>query len=120
VNTYLREICERDFTAKDFRTWRGTSTTLKALIEQQMFQTKKECKQKMNKAIEEASKRLGNTIAICKKHYIHPDILKFFEKGELFDLIMTKSVVSFSERLSEEENLLLNIREQQDKDKMAA
>jgi DNA topoisomerase I len=111
VNAYLREICERDFTAKDFRTWRGTSYTLKSLIEQQMFETKKECKKKIVKAIEEASKRLGNTIAICKKHYIHPDVLTFFEKGELFDLILSKSVVSFSEKLSEEENLLLNILE---------
>lgn len=114
VNAYIREICQKDFTAKDFRTWTGTSHTLKVLIGQQMFETKKECKKQINQAIEETSKRLGNTVSICKKHYIHPDILTMYEQGELFRMILSKDIRQVSEKLSPEENLLLNLLQSKD------
>lgn len=109
VNAYIREICQKDFTAKDFRTWTGTSHALKILLDQKAYETRKECKKQINHAIEETSKRLGNTIAICKKHYIHPDILTMYEQGLLFEMILNRQVKSVSDRLTAEENLLLNI-----------
>lgn len=111
VNAYLKEICENDFTAKDFRTWTGTSYALKMLIEQQAFETKKECKQHITKAIEAVSHRLGNTVAVCKKHYIHPGIIQLYEERALFETIILQQVNQVSEKLNPEENLLLHLLE---------
>jgi DNA topoisomerase-1 len=73
VNDYLKEITGRDVTAKDFRTWAGT--VLAAISLQESGNVKA--------AIECVARRLGNTPAISRKCYVHPEILNAFAQGEL-------------------------------------
>ncbi|HEX7860362.1 MAG TPA: DNA topoisomerase IB [Verrucomicrobiae bacterium] len=85
VNEYLREITESDFTAKDFRTWGGTVLAALALQEFKKCDTKKQAKKNLVRAIESVAQRLGNTPAICKKCYIHPEIMNAYLDGTMLD-----------------------------------
>lgn len=75
VNDYLRAITGEEFTAKDFRTWAGTVLAAMALQEFQEFDTNAQAKKNVVRAIESVSQRLGNTVAVCRKCYIHPAII---------------------------------------------
>jgi DNA topoisomerase-1 len=83
VNDYLREISGQDFSAKDFRTWAGTVLAAIALTEFEGFDTKAAAKRNLRDAIEQVSSRLGNTPAICRKCYIHPQVLDCYLEGDL-------------------------------------
>ena len=71
VNDYLKEIAGTDVTAKDFRTWQGTVFVASQLARREGPVGPSH----MVAAVREASKRLGNTPAICKKSYVHPRVL---------------------------------------------
>jgi DNA topoisomerase-1 len=75
VNEYLREIAGAEVTAKDFRTWAGTVLAALALQECERFSTQAAAKRNIRAAIEAVSARLGNTPTICRKCYVHPEIL---------------------------------------------
>src|SRR4051812_43809411 len=83
VNAYLKEITGRDITAKDFRTWAGTVMAALALREFEAFDTKATQKKNLKEAIERVSSRLGNTPTICRKCYIHPEVLNAYVEGNL-------------------------------------
>ncbi|GEO38947.1 DNA topoisomerase-1 [Skermanella aerolata] len=83
VNDYLREISGQDFSAKDFRTWAGTVLAAIALTEFETVDTKAAAKRNLRDAIERVSSRLGNTPAICRKCYIHPQVLDCYLEGDL-------------------------------------
>ncbi|MDE4915760.1 DNA topoisomerase IB [Methylobacterium sp. 092160098-2] len=100
VNAYLREITGEDFTAKDFRTWAGTVLAALALREFESFDSEAGAKRNIRAAIESVAGRLGNTPTICRKCYIHPQILDCYLEGDL--LLQVKGAVEseLSEDLS--------------------
>jgi DNA topoisomerase-1 len=75
VNDYLREISGSDFTAKDFRTWAGTTLALEALQSIGDFDSRRRAKRNVAQAIEQVAERLGNTKAVCRKCYVHPAVI---------------------------------------------
>lgn len=75
VNEYLREIAGAEVTAKDFRTWAGTVLAALALQECERFTNQAGAKRNIRAAIESVAARLGNTPTICRKCYVHPEIL---------------------------------------------
>ena len=84
VNTYLREVTDRDITAKDFRTWAGTVLAAIALSEFERFDSQAAAKRNLRAAIERVAKRLGNTATICRKCYVHPEIVNaYLDDGAL-------------------------------------
>jgi DNA topoisomerase-1 len=83
VNAYLKEITGSDITAKDFRTWAGTVMAALALQEFEAFDTQATQKKNLKAAIERVSSRLGNTPTICRKCYIHPEVLNAYVEGNL-------------------------------------
>lgn len=83
VNAYLKEITGADVTAKDFRTWHGTVLAAMALQEMQSFDGQAATKKNLKLAIEQVASRLGNTPTICRKCYIHPEILTSYFDGQL-------------------------------------
>lgn len=91
VNAYLREITGEDFTAKDFRTWAGTVLAALALREFEAFDSEAKAKRNLRAAIESVASRLGNTPTICRKCYIHPQILGCYLEGGL--LLQIKDAV---------------------------
>jgi DNA topoisomerase-1 len=85
VNGYLRQITGKDFTAKDFRTWAGTVLAATALQEIEKFDTHAQAKKNVVRAVEHVAAKLGNTRAVCRKCYIHPEILNAYMEGSLVD-----------------------------------
>ncbi len=83
VNAYLREITEDDITAKDFRTWAGTVLAALALQELEAFDSAAKAKKNIRTAIERVASRLGNTPTICRKCYVHPELINSYLDGSL-------------------------------------
>jgi DNA topoisomerase I len=83
VNAYLKEITGHDVTAKDFRTWAGTVLAAMALQEVEAFDSEAKAKKNIRAAIEQVAARLGNTPTICRKCYIHPEVLTSYVEGSL-------------------------------------
>ena len=83
VNDYLKEITGTDITAKDFRTWAGTVLAAMALNELESFDSAAQAKRNLRSAIEKVSARLGNTPTICRKCYVHPEVLNSYMDGNL-------------------------------------
>ena len=83
VNAYLREISGEDITAKDFRTWHGTVLAAMALQEFEKFDSQAGAKRNIREAIQRVAARLGNTPTICRKCYVHPEIITTYIEGSL-------------------------------------
>jgi len=83
VNAYLKSVAGDEFTAKDFRTWAGTVLAARALHEVAVFDSQAQAKRNVLRAVETVAKRLGNTRAVCRKCYIHPEVVNAYLDGTL-------------------------------------
>jgi DNA topoisomerase I len=83
VNEYLHEIAGEEFTAKDFRTWAGTVLAAEALRTCEVCEAATQRKRNVVAAVEETARRLGNTVAVCRKCYIHPAVVEAYLDGSL-------------------------------------
>ncbi|MCU7513638.1 MAG: DNA topoisomerase IB [Ignavibacteria bacterium] len=111
VNNYLKEIIGQDFTAKDFRTWGGTVRAAKELYDLGMAEDEKDKQKNIVIAIKKVSGALNNTPSVCRKYYIHPEIISAYMDNSLFEHMesASKNVESSRFALSTEENAVLNI-----------
>lgn len=83
INGYLREISETDLTAKDFRTWTGTVLAAVALAELGPAESAAHGARNVRTAAEAVAAILGNTATVCRKCYIHPEVLAAYLDGDL-------------------------------------
>ena len=77
VNDYLEQACGERFTAKDFRTWHGSVQALDLLLAAAAADRARGVVRTipLKPVIAEVAQRLGNTAAVCRKSYIHPEVL---------------------------------------------
>jgi len=68
VNAYLHETMGSGFSARHFRTWGGSVTAFEALAASREIL-------RLRDLLETVSQALGNTPAIARNSYIHPDLL---------------------------------------------
>jgi DNA topoisomerase-1 len=87
VNAYLREVAGGDFTAKDFRTWTGTVLAAWALEELGEAGSQTQATRQVVRAVESVAKELGNTPAVCRSAYIHPQVIETHLEGNLAQLL---------------------------------
>ncbi|MCC7124849.1 MAG: DNA topoisomerase IB [Acidobacteria bacterium] len=78
VNEYLRQVTGESFSAKDFRTWAATVLTAQALDELKQFDSSAHAERNIKAAIDAVAKVLGNTRAVCRRSYVHPEILNAY------------------------------------------
>jgi DNA topoisomerase-1 len=80
VNDYMRAASGGDFTAKDFRTWHASAMALALFV--QLGDTAQEAitATVANRLIADVAQLLGNTVAVCRKSYIHPEVLALLLK----------------------------------------
>jgi DNA topoisomerase-1 len=110
VNDYLKEISGEEFTAKDFRTWAGTVLAAIALAEFEKYDSEAQAKRNVVHAIETVASQLGNTPAVCRKCYVHPEILNGYLDDSFREMIgekIRKKLQSDSADMSDEEVLVL-------------
>lgn len=83
VNAYLREISGQSVTAKDFRTWTGTVLAALTLAQCDPAESDAGGRRIVRAAIADVAAQLGNTVAICRKCYIHPEVVAAYLEGAL-------------------------------------
>ena len=83
VNDYLQGATGADITAKDFRTWAGTMDAAEFLRNAGPAATKKEAERNVVRAVDATAARLGNTRTVCRKYYIHPELLAAYVEGDV-------------------------------------
>lgn len=114
VNQYLQDMADQAFSAKDFRTWAGTVLAAQELASLETASSPTQAKRNINNAVGNVAKRLGNTKAICRKCYIHPEVIQAYLDGSLSErwkLIGGDSPADDSGLLSEEERATLGFLE---------
>lgn len=96
VNAYLRRISGEEITAKDFRTWAGTLLAARAFCR---FEGPASAAA-VRRIVAGVADQLGNTVAVCRKCYIHPAIVAGFLDGNLAldPSSFEKSMIRFLER----------------------
>ena len=111
VNSFIRESTRESFTAKDFRTWGASVHAAVFLNAVDKPSTEKQADKHIVDAVKMVAKRLGNTPAICRDYYIHPEIYRVYRLGrlrELFSAGLRRKTPSY---LDPEEVALLHLLE---------
>jgi DNA topoisomerase-1 len=85
INDYLRDVSGADFTAKDYRTWAGSVFAMAAL-RQLVCENATDAKRHIVATVKEVATLLRNTPAVCRRCYIHPEVIAAFDAGALTDL----------------------------------
>lgn len=84
VNDYLRVATGGNFTAKDFRTFGGTVQAAAVLARTPLPGGEGSAQRAaLAAAVKEVAGILGNTPAVCRNSYIHPDIVAAWSNGRL-------------------------------------
>jgi len=97
VNSYIQEISNNDFTAKDFRTWGGTVLMVECLEQLLDENPELEKEKSVKNAFKKVAKGLGNTPAVCSKYYVHPQILEIFKSDQLLDYLKKHDADEFTD-----------------------
>jgi DNA topoisomerase-1 len=95
VNDYLREACGADFSAKDFRTWGGTVQAAGVLARTPLPERggERATRAVLAAAIKQVAAILGNTPAVCRASYIHPQIIEGWLDDSLAQAIPASAAV---------------------------
>jgi DNA topoisomerase-1 len=83
VNAYIRSIAGEDFSSKDFRTWAGTLLCARALRSFDPPASATAGRRNVTKAIASVAEQLRNTVAVCRKCYVHPTVIDAYLSGRL-------------------------------------
>jgi DNA topoisomerase I len=81
INTRLADLTGAHLTAKDFRTWHGTVVTFRQLRTHSPAGENAEAHVLV--AIDAAAAALGNTRAVARAHYVHPEVVEGYLSGDL-------------------------------------
>ncbi|MER8966093.1 DNA topoisomerase IB [Mesorhizobium sp. M0633] len=85
VNRYIRENAGAEFSSKHFRTWGGTIHAASLFAQTERPESQAQQKRVMNNVIDKVAERLGNTRAVCRQCYIHPEVFRAWSEGRLLD-----------------------------------
>lgn len=86
VNAYVRALTGGSFTAKDFRTLRGTILAAETLARIGTVDTKTDLKRAELLAVRATAEKLGNTPSVARGSYIDPRVFSLYRRGQLMDL----------------------------------
>jgi DNA topoisomerase-1 len=81
VNDYLTAAAGFRCTAKDMRTWGATTHVVQQLAAASGEDGKPD--ERILRAIDSAAEALGNTRAVCRSSYVHPEIPEAYLDGRL-------------------------------------
>lgn len=114
VNGYLQETTAEEFTAKDFRTWGGTVIAAERLAEHGDDVPEEEEDGLVVQAIKDTAGALGNTPAVCRRYYVHPDVIEAFREGDLAVRVRRRNAGNTPEGLRPPEAAVLDLLRDRD------
>jgi DNA topoisomerase-1 len=94
INEYVRACTGGSFTAKDFRTLRGTAAAALSLARHGPAPTRTAQKRALAQAMRDAAAVLGNTPAIARKSYVDPRVVAGFRAGRTVEASKPDAVES--------------------------
>jgi DNA topoisomerase-1 len=103
INSYLRTATGLEITAKDFRTW-GASALMTATLGP--LKTVEDADHQILEATDRVAEALGNTRAVARSAYIHPQVANSYEAGKLHPIWLASRA---SRWISRGESALLKI-----------
>ena len=86
VNAYVRSLTGGPFSAKDFRTLRGTILAAEALAKAGEVAGRNDRKKLEVAAVRAAAEALGNTPAVARSSYIDPRVFSLYRRGRTMEL----------------------------------
>jgi DNA topoisomerase-1 len=104
INTRLADLTGAHLTAKDFRTWKGTTTAFRHL--RRYLPGGNDAEQHLLAAIDAAALKLNNTRSVARAHYVHPDVVDGYTSGALAEFLAGRRMRA-TKYLDVEERLLL-------------
>lgn len=109
VNSFLKEITGQNYTSKFFRTWGGSTLAIKHYPDALETVQESPRKKLRTEIVRQVAQRLGNTMSVCEKYYIHPQVLDYLtQRPEKLVKYHTRKP-ELREYLNEEELVLLGI-----------
>ena len=109
VNAYLQEITGEHFTAKTFRTWGASSRLICLLGDQPEAETPREAEQQVNECVRQVAAELGNTVAVCRKYYLHPAIIEAHLETPMQSLLAKQKLPASPYGLQPEEQVFMRL-----------
>lgn len=112
VNEYLKSATGVEITAKDLRTWGGTCKAIELVVQECPWKksikeiSETSWKKRHVGVIKQTAEYLHNTVAICRKYYVHPMVFETDRTGKIFELWKT---CKNSKALLREEALLIKL-----------
>ena len=83
VNAYIHAAVGDNFTAKDFRTWAGSLLAAQMLASCERAESQIHHKHVVADCVKRVASRLGNTPAVCRSSYIHPEVIAAYADDRL-------------------------------------
>jgi DNA topoisomerase-1 len=80
VNDYLREAAGIELSAKDFRTWHASVRAFD--LARRALRADAPAAGRIRRVLGEVAARLGNTVAVCRKSYVHPSVLDLLARAK--------------------------------------
>ncbi|GAA6185235.1 DNA topoisomerase IB [Aliiglaciecola sp. NS0011-25] len=111
LNQYIAEVMGEDFSAKDFRTWAGSVLMTIALEELGPASDQKLNKSNVLTAVKKVASELGNTPAVCRSNYIHPNVILHYESGRTLAYFRKQLKRSRAKYFSPDEKATLKLLE---------
>jgi len=94
INEYVRDQTGGEFTAKDFRTLRGTIAAAVSLAKHGPETSSTGRRKALAQAMRDAAEVLGNTPSIAKSSYVDPRVVDHYSGGTTIDPARTASAES--------------------------
>lgn len=83
VNEFLKDVTKEDFSAKDFRTWGATNLSAHTFYKLGDATDTTVLKKNITETVKKVASHLNNTVSVCRSYYIHPHVIKSYEKSLL-------------------------------------
>jgi DNA topoisomerase-1 len=109
VNLFLKDTTEDEFTAKDFRTWGGTSLSALDFYKVGHAEDTKMLKKNIKQTVKKVSQHLGNTVSVCQNYYIHPTVIQTYETNILVPHFARYAGHKVSDGLAWDEQALIKL-----------
>ncbi|MCM5661353.1 DNA topoisomerase IB [Galbibacter mesophilus] len=109
VNDYIHQLSGDHFSAKDFRTWAATTIFFNTLFNYGIESSETSIKKNILKAYDAAAEGLGNTRNVCRKYYVHPEVVKQYETGSIESYFRGLNRRKEQPYFSKEESAVLDI-----------
>lgn len=107
VNSYIKEATGIEFSAKDFRTWAGSLQAIEYFRSIENDTERADGHKIVVSMLDAVSEKLGNTRSVCKKYYIHPQVLSLCEENKLSSEMLESNGKRENGTLTRGEQLLM-------------